>query len=350
MKTSNMKVLRHLGRDWLEMVDEESCEKPFFYNQKTKQLSLEPPEDVKLAAPRVAEGQPPRVRRQLAGSWLECEDFRGVFYYNPTTKVTSLEAPSEAIPPPPKLLRTLGGSWLELDKEGEVFYFNSETGLVSVEMPDEAMQDEITPLPTSPKGEKHTDVKASQLDDVSPLPTSPRCEKHSDDKASPLEIVSCSSPSCTKAPAEIPEETMEKAGLPPPTAETQVMLQQEQPEQQGPQGEASVKLKLGDWVICEDANGEFYVHIPTGEEFEETPEELLLLVMKLKMQEQQQVLGSQVLQKASYKSPKSTNFPKSAQSTKQASSKSPTKSKFPCSKQQSRRPSSKAGYPSPPAI
>jgi hypothetical protein len=41
--------------------------------------------------------------------------------------------------------------------------------------------------------------------------------------------------------------------------------------------QAVLKMELGDWQICEDAQGEYYVHAPTGQTYDHPPPELLEL-------------------------------------------------------------------------
>jgi hypothetical protein len=38
-----------------------------------------------------------------------------------------------------------------------------------------------------------------------------------------------------------------------------------------------LKMEVGDWQICEDMQGEYYVHIPTGQTYDEPPPELVQL-------------------------------------------------------------------------
>lgn len=329
-----MKVLRHLGQDWVEMVDTTAggLEEPFYYNSRTKQISLEPPID--LPASRVAQGQPPKVLRELPGGWLECEDFRGTFFYNVVSKVTTQEMPQEvregqapvssgaALPAPPQVLRTLGGSWLELDKDGEVFYFNSETGLVSVNMPPEAEMDEPTPLTSSPPAENNM-------------------------SSSIVERVLADVRDVLKETAEVETTSPNTPCEPPPAPTPQAPSQEQQPQQPSEQQdpEACIKLKLGEYAVCEDSAGEFYVHVPTGEEFEEPPEELLLLVMQLKAQEQQQMSAPRAMPQGQARSPKSPKFGRPPSSLQKTASTSPVKSKQPISKKAHPKASMRSGYP-----
>merc|ERR1712151_1193222 len=39
-----------------------------------------------------------------------------------------------------------------------------------------------------------------------------------------------------------------------------------------------LKAQVGDWQICEDAQGEYYVHVPSNQTFDQAPLELLQLL------------------------------------------------------------------------
>lgn len=45
--------------------------------------------------------------------------------------------------------------------------------------------------------------------------------------------------------------------------------------------EAVVKMEVGMWQVCEDQQGEFYVHTASGQQFEQAPDELLLLLQQV---------------------------------------------------------------------
>jgi len=42
--------------------------------------------------------------------------------------------------------------------------------------------------------------------------------------------------------------------------------------------QAEVKAQIGNWLICQDAMGEFYQNAATGQQFDQAPAELLQLV------------------------------------------------------------------------
>jgi len=53
------------------------------------------------------------------------------------------------------------------------------------------------------------------------------------------------------------------------------MMQQQQPDAAA---QGIVKAEVGGWQICEDAQGEYYVHLASGQTFDEPPQELLQLL------------------------------------------------------------------------
>jgi hypothetical protein len=56
----------------------------------------------------------------------------------------------------------------------------------------------------------------------------------------------------------------------------QVQQSQYQVQQSMPQGSPAVqKMAFGDWAVYQDELGEFYTHVPTGQQFEQPPPELI---------------------------------------------------------------------------
>merc|ERR1711879_414804 len=70
--------------------------------------------------------------------------------------------------------------------------------------------------------------------------------------------------------------------------------QQVQPQPQVQQQPQAPKARFGDWAIHEDAQGEFYIHEPTGQLHEVMPPELNQL---LRVELQKQDLKTQLTQK-----------------------------------------------------
>jgi hypothetical protein len=56
----------------------------------------------------------------------------------------------------------------------------------------------------------------------------------------------------------------------------QVQQPQYQVQQSVPQASPTVqKMAFGDWAVYQDELGEFYIHVPTGQQFEQPPPELV---------------------------------------------------------------------------
>merc|ERR1719440_2380021 len=68
----------------------------------------------------------------------------------------------------------------------------------------------------------------------------------------------------------------------PPAELVQLYQSTQQPQQPAAQPAQSQKVKqqLGDWLICEDAQGEFYVNSRTQQSFDQPPAELVQLYQK----------------------------------------------------------------------
>ena len=50
------------------------------------------------------------------------------------------------------------------------------------------------------------------------------------------------------------------------------------PELQQPAATANVTGQIGEWLICEDQQGEYYIHEPSQQQFDQPPAELLALL------------------------------------------------------------------------
>merc|ERR1712179_269271 len=62
-----------------------------------------------------------------------------------------------------------------------------------------------------------------------------------------------------------------------------------------PRQEAVAKLQLGDWVVYQDDLGPFYYHIPSQQQFENPPPQLLALYQRYRA-EQDQIFEQKMLQ------------------------------------------------------
>merc|ERR1719215_887064 len=53
-----------------------------------------------------------------------------------------------------------------------------------------------------------------------------------------------------------------------------------EPAGQQPPMQAIVKQEIGPWQICEDAQGDYFVYLPSGQTFDNMPPELLQLLQQ----------------------------------------------------------------------
>merc|ERR1712217_582601 len=86
-----------------------------------------------------------------------------------------------------------------------------------------------------------------------------------------------------------PPQVMQAPGQPPMMQQPPQMMQQQpmvepvagQPMQPGGQPmQVIVKQEIGAWQICEDAQGEYYVYLPSGQTFDNMPPELAQLLQQ----------------------------------------------------------------------
>ncbi|CAK0795642.1 unnamed protein product [Prorocentrum cordatum] len=187
--------------------------------------------------------QATRVLREFHSGWMECEDAQGVFYYNNITKQSCDDVPPElraAAPPPqqPQLqqqmqqqmqqpqqaqqqvevLRELPRDWVQCRDAQGIFYYNKATQRSSDDLPDELRAPEPAP-----------------------------------------------------APAAHYAQPTHGAHLQPQYLQQQPQQPQPQPQQQA---QPTVHAKVGDWSVCEDDQGIYYFHHPSGRSTEEQPPEV----------------------------------------------------------------------------
>merc|ERR1712226_483075 len=87
-----------------------------------------------------------------------------------------------------------------------------------------------------------------------------------------------------------PPQGMPQPGQPPMMQQPAPMMQQQPPMVEPVAGQmpggmqAIVKQEVGAWQICEDAQGEYYVYLPSGQTFDNMPPELAQLLQQSGMQ------------------------------------------------------------------
>jgi hypothetical protein len=144
------KILRELPGGWLECEDAQGV---YYYNSSTGESSVSPPASL-MPAQLPASGSQSQVKvlRELPGTWLECEDAQGIFYFNQVTKqssatlpVENMNYPTQALAPTPapaasgnlKVLQQMEGNWLKCQDNQGIFYVNALTKQTSNDLPAE---------------------------------------------------------------------------------------------------------------------------------------------------------------------------------------------------------------------
>jgi len=260
---SGAQILRELVGGWCECRDNQGI---FYHNRSTGQSSDAPPPELVAAISGQQQQQQygamsgqqqqqqPVVLQELPGNWLKCKDAQGIYYFNQLTQQSSDQLPPElammamgaaAAPAPapaaaPKVLRKLPGNWLECQDAEGIFYFNEATRQSTVQPP-AAPVASYSPAPSASQG--YTAFQSSV------------------------------------AQPQMYSQTSGIAAMQQQAMQAQMMLAQSQAQAQAaksqPQNAPRQKLTLGDWAVYEDQQGEFYVNISTGQQFDKPPQALL---------------------------------------------------------------------------
>jgi hypothetical protein len=273
MASQNVQVLRKLDGGWLQCQDEQGV---FFYNEVTREScvdvppalmmpakasSYQPQSAVQAQMPQAAPVSQPTVKAQI-GDWMICEDAQGEFYFNKVTQQAFDDVPAElrarlqavqkpsqqvaAASPQVQVLRDLGGGWLQCQDDQGLYFFNEVTGESSVDVP-AALRVQVQPTSYQPQS-----VAYAQQVSVS-KPYQPYAQQ---------------------------------ASLPTPYQPQSVAYAQQA-------SEPKLKEQIGDWMICEDAQGEFYVNARTQQSFDKPPAELVKLYQSIQQQKQSATQQSQ---------------------------------------------------------
>lgn len=253
MASQNVEVLRKLDGGWLQCQDEQGV---FFYNEATRESSVDVPPTLMMPAkassyqpqstvqaqmPLAAPVGQPTVKGQI-GDWMICEDAQGEFYFNKVTQQAFDDVPAElramlqaaqkpsqkvaAASPQVQVLRDLGGGWLQCQDNQGLYFFNQVTGESSVDVP-AALRVQAQPTSYQPQSVAYA----------------------------------------------------QQASVPTPYQPQSVAYTQQV-------SEPKLKEQIGDWMICEDAQGEFYINARTQQSFDKPPAELVKLYQSIQQQKQ----------------------------------------------------------------
>jgi len=169
-----------------------------------------------------------------------------------------------------QVLRELDGGWLQCQDNQGVFFYNSVTQQSSVEVPNELRaQQQPQAAAATPQVQVLRELGAGWL----------QCR----DAQGTYYYNQVTQQSSDDVPPEL------RALLQPPaTTQSQapVFSQQAQAAQGAPANQAKIKQQLGDWMICEDAQGEFYMNARNQQSFDQPPAELVQLYRASQQQKQ----------------------------------------------------------------
>jgi hypothetical protein len=197
-----------------------------------------------------------QVLCNLGAGWLQCQDAEGIFFFNEQTRATSIDLPAE-----------LGGA----QKQGApVQQFQAQQQLQQLQAQEQALKAQ----------------QAQQAQPVVKMQLGPWqvCEDEQGEFYFNMET----GQSFEQPPAELTTLYM--------ASQAAKVQQPQQPQSQPSQAaQAKVKFELGSWRVCEDAQGEFYIHAPTGQSFDQPPDELVQLY-KAQKQAPQPVQAPQIVQ------------------------------------------------------
>jgi len=180
-----------------------------------------------------------QVLRELGGGWLQCQDSQGVFFYNNVTQQSSVELPND--------LRAQQQQQQQQQQHQQLPQAAAATPQVQV-------------LRELAGGWLHVQ------DAQGPFYYNQRTQQSSDEY--PVEL---------RAPAQ-PSAPMQ--------SQSSAYAQQAQLQQGPPANQAKLKQQLGDWMICEDAQGEFYMNARTQQSYDQPPAELVQLYRASQQQKQ----------------------------------------------------------------
>jgi len=220
----------------------------------------------------------PTVLEQI-GDWAVCEDAQGVFYHNLTTKQSFDNPPPELLqlvqaaqkgqtapqnvqpaaqtqPAEAKVVQTVG-EWAVCQDAQGIFYRNLRTNENYDQVPPELR------------------MLMQQPQVTQAAPPQPQAEAKVLQRIGDWAI--CQDAQGLFYQNTRTNETYDQA---PPELLGQ-MQQAQQPKQAAPaqpQSQAKVLQRIGDWAICQDAQGQFFQNLRTNKSYDEPPPELVSML------------------------------------------------------------------------
>lgn len=188
-----------------------------------------------------------------------------------------------------KVIAVFEAGWTKCQSaQGDAFYFNLQTDEVSGSLPSAAgamaaEQEGAAPVPCmqEPFLPALKEVVMPVMDD---LVTPAMLDLHQI-AADMLAQAPTAADLLARMPA--PEELVQQFLPQPQLVQTAAALLPAQPQMESQPGErpAMILQELGDWMICEDGQGEFYWHTPTSQSHDTPPAELLILHGQFKQEQ-----------------------------------------------------------------
>lgn len=180
--------------------------------------------------------------------WTQCQSAQGMFYFNLKTDEISMTLPPDA--------GVLAAEKPQMEREARpTFGF-----------PEDDAQELVLhePLENAQPGSQYQmeSMELAYQHQVENIPALPQAQQH--------EFCVHHQPSLSPQPTGAHQASIAQ---PPPNP----ALQQEAP--------AIILQELGAWMICEDANGEFYWHTPTSQSYDVPPQDLLVLHRQFKQEQ-----------------------------------------------------------------
>jgi len=217
--------------------------------------------------------QEANVLADLGRGWLQCQDQQGIFYFNQTTQQSSDVLPAELRGAQQQPLSYVSAQQLQALPQQQSY----ATYAQPLQMPQS--YGSIAQQRVQPQAQYMQMAQAQpQVQYVQQAQAQPKAQYVQQTQAQPQVQY------MQQAQAQPQVQYVQQAPSYQPQAQ---FVQQAAPQQ----AQSSVKLEVGDWMVCEDAMGEFYHHSPTGQSFDQAPAQLVELI-KASQRPQVQIANS----------------------------------------------------------
>jgi sentrin-specific protease 7 len=229
-----------------------------------------------------------QILRQLGYNWLECQDEQGVFYWNEVTQQSSDTVPPELLGgkgPAPGPVNCAAPMAAPVHMAAA----HQHQGMAKIIAGGIPQMGHATP-PSSyiPHVQAQQQMYAAQPQTrpahQQQVPgmhyQQPHVVHHSHQ---PHPVVSSYTPMPQQVQAQPQVQYVQHQVQQP-----QVQQQQPQVQQQPPHTAPAVqKMAFGDWAVYQDELGTFYMHVPTGQQFERPPPELMQAYQQYRAEQDQ---------------------------------------------------------------